>query len=290
MQVPYLGRYINLDRSSERREKLESQLREFGLQRIYSRFPAIDGARRDVARGAISGGAYGCFASHAQLIREACAGGKHLHVLEDDAVLSKELVPALDQAIAAGFLDQFDLLFTDIFVPPFVSMISALNKARRENTHIDSATRLESVRVNKVFDLRDTSWACTSSYVVAQRSLGRVAKLLDEALAMGPPAPLDIALRAFVNGGLLKAGCLVPFVTSIDLRLALDSTIRGGSEQPDLNRLAHNLLRQTFFVDPDWNAINAILTRYFSTGSDDARRRTVATVMDFVMFGNSSSF
>jgi hypothetical protein len=288
MQFPYSGRYINLERSIERRERLERQLRELQLTGNYLRFNGVDGTMVGTKRGVLTAGEYGCFASHAQLVsEEATPGRAHLHVLEDDAVLSTETVPAIKMAISAGFLDQYDLLFTDIFVPPFVSMIAAFDKARRENTIVDFVTGKESVSRISVLDLRNTSWACTSSYLVAGRSLGKVAQLLSEMLAKGPAKAIDLTLRDIVNAGLLKAGCMLPFVTSIDLALAADSTIRAGG---DVNRLAHNVLREALSVNPDWDSVDAILKKYFPAAINDPRREAIGRVLDFVMFGKSRKF
>jgi hypothetical protein len=39
----YRGIYINLDRSTERRRRMERQLDGFGLGQRYARFTAVDG-------------------------------------------------------------------------------------------------------------------------------------------------------------------------------------------------------------------------------------------------------
>ena len=43
-EPPYHGLYINLDRSTARRDAMEKQLDRLGLSPFYARFPAIDGA------------------------------------------------------------------------------------------------------------------------------------------------------------------------------------------------------------------------------------------------------
>jgi len=290
MQLPFYGRYINLDRSRRRRAALEQQLRALGIERAYARFQAVDGARISGRRGAISAREYGCFASHAQLIKEACSTPAHLHVLEDDALLSPEFAPVVSQLLNRGVLDEFDLLYTDVFVSWDPLQIASLERARRRNTGIDRRTGQESLQGVTVFDLRNKGMACTSSYLVARRSLQRVAELLDSAMVAGPDRPVDLRLRDLVDSGALKAACLVPFVTSVALDPAAASTIRGDLTGPELSRLACTVLRHTFFVRPDWATIDRILERYFPPAELTPRRRAVSRLTDFLTSGNAQAF
>ena len=41
----YVGAFINLDRSPQRRAEMEGQLAELGIADRYVRFPAIDGSK-----------------------------------------------------------------------------------------------------------------------------------------------------------------------------------------------------------------------------------------------------
>jgi len=290
MQLPFYGRYINLDRSRRRRAALEQQLRALGIERAYARFQAVDGARISGRRGAISAREYGCFASHAQLIKEACSTPAHLHVLEDDALLSPEFAPVVSQLLNRGVLDEFDLLYTDVFVSWDPLQIASLERARRRNTWVDRRTGQESLKGVTVFDLRRKGMACTSSYLVSRRSLQRVAELLDGALVAGPDQPVDLRLRELVDSGALRAACMVPFVTSVALELATGSTIRGDLVGPELSRLACTVLRHIFFVRPDWATIDRILERYFPPAELTPRRRAVSRLTDFLTSGNAQAF
>ncbi len=290
MQVPFSGRYINLDRSSDRRARLEQQLRALGIEHAYSRFPAIDGLHATGGPGAISPREYGCFASHLQLLREARSSPAHLHVLEDDTLLSTEVLPVTSQLIEQGVLDEFDLLYTDVFVSWDPLQIASLERVRLKNTHVDPRTGQESLKGVTVFDLRRKGLACTSSYVVSQRSLGRMTELLEGVMLAGPTRPVDLVLRDFVDTGVLKAACIVPFVTSVALELAAGSTIRGDLVGPELSRLACTVVRHTFFVRPDWAMIDRILERHFPPQELTPRRRAVSRMMDFFVAGNAHGF
>jgi hypothetical protein len=282
LQVPFSGRYINLDASTERRAQLEEQLHALGIAAAYARFPAVDGLRTSDALGAISRREYGCFASHARLLREACATGAHLHVLEDDALLSPEFLPVVSGVIDEGVLDEFDLLFTDVFVSWDPLQIASLERARRRHTRPDPRSGEDALTGVTIFNLRGKHLACTSSYLVARRSLDRLAGLLESALADGPAEPVDLTLRRLVDGGTLKAACIVPFVTSIALDTATGSTIQGQLLGPELSRLACNIVRHTCFVRPDWQTMQALLERYFPPQERTPRQQVVDRLMQYL--------
>ncbi|MGB6602824.1 MAG: glycosyltransferase family 25 protein [Steroidobacteraceae bacterium] len=289
LQAPFSGRYINLDASTQRRARLEQQLHALGLAHAYARFAAVDGMRMSGAPGAISRREHGCFASHARLVREACSGSAHLHVLEDDALLSPEFLPVMRGAIDEGVLDEFDLLFTDVFVPWDPLQIASLEWARRRHICVDPDSGRESLTGASIFNLHGKRLACTSSYFVARRSLDRVAGLLESALAAGPAEPVDLTLRELVDKGTLKAACIVPFVTSVALEEATGSTIHGELLGPELSRLACSVVRHAYFVRPDWGAIESVLERYFPPQERTPRQRVVDRMMQFLI-GNARPF
>ena len=283
LQAPFSGRYINLDASTERRARLEQQLHALGIAHVYARFPAVDGMRMNGVPGAISRREYGCFASHVRLLKEAAAIPAHLHVLEDDALLSPEFLPVACGVIDEGVLDEFDLLFTDVFVSWDPLQIASLERTRRKHTSLDPYSGRESLTGVTVFDLHRKRLACTSSYFVSQRSLGRLAELLERALAAGPAEPVDLTLRNFVDNGTLKAACVIPFITSVALEAATRSTIHGDLLGPELSRLACNLVRHAYFVRPDWQTIDGILERYFPPQERNPRERVVDRMMQFLI-------
>jgi hypothetical protein len=270
LHLPYAGYYINLDRSASRRASVEGQLRALGLERTYSRFAAVEGRDAAAVAGSITSGEYGCFASHAQLLSAAAVGTRHVHVLED---------------VSRGVLDSFDLIFTDTFVPLDSAHIRCYEQAYRRHKPLGSQDAL--LREVSLIDLKGVYWACTSSYVAGQRSLKRIAALLNDALRAGPSEPVDLYLRHLVNNGELKAAVCLPFLTSIDLALDLDTTISRGAVAPDLSRLACNLVRHSYFVRPDLEAIRRMTEQFFPRGVGTARGETIARMFNFAAFGES---
>jgi hypothetical protein len=282
-QQLHVGYYVNLERSTTRRANVESQLRTLGLERTYSRFAAIEGRASAAVTGTVTSGEYGCFASHAHLLGAAAAGSQHVHVLEDDVLLSPELVPLIDSLTSRGVLDSFDLIFTDTFIPLDPSHIRCYERAYQ---------RLESLNgvqgwceEASLIDLKGLHWACTSSYIVAQRSLGRIAGFLNDALRRGPVKPVDLYLRDLVSSGQLKAAVCLPFVTSIDLELDLDTTIDRGPVSTDLSRLACNVVRHSYFVRPNQAAIRRVTERFFPSSGRTARQEAIGRMLAFSLFG-----
>lgn len=283
MHLPYAGYYINLDRSTSRRASVEAQLRALGLERTYWRFAAVEGRDAGAVAGSITSDEYGCFASHAQLLNAAADGIRHVHVLEDDVLLSPELLSVMGSLVSRGVLDSFDLIFTDTFVPLDPAHLRCYEQAYRRR--IPLAPQEAPLREVSLIDLKGVYWACTSSYVAAQRSLKRIAALLNDALRTGPSEPVDLYLRHLVNDGELKAAVCLPFLTSIDLALDLDTTIRRGAVGTDLSRLACNLVRHSYFVRPDLEAIRRMTEQFFPVGVASARGETIARMFNFAVFG-----
>jgi GR25 family glycosyltransferase involved in LPS biosynthesis len=109
------GLYINLDRSVERRQAMEDQLRRIRLADRYERFAAIDAP--DVAdHGRILPGEAACFHSHYQALMKVKSSGSAVHILEDDVLLSPRLGEAAHAIVTSNFFNGYDVIFTDTFV------------------------------------------------------------------------------------------------------------------------------------------------------------------------------
>src|SRR5579872_2330795 len=291
MLVPeYSGFYINLDRSTQRRATVESQLAALGLTRSYSRFTAVDGTKLSYPTSAISSGELGCFVSHARLLRACADLGKHVHVLEDDVLLSAELAPALHELITRRAFDQIDLIFSDVFVPIDCDRIAEYEQLMQAVTQFDEGARRETVSSLRLIDLRGRLWAATSSYVVADRSVDRVAGLLENELKIGPRGPVDLVLRQLVSSGALTAACVMPFLTSVDLAGDFESTTRQGASAQVRSRVASNIVRQMFFVRPDWGTISKIVQQQFPPTPKPLRQEIINRMLDFRVFGDFQRF
>ena len=88
----YQGFYINLDRDDGRRNLLEQHLEKVGLASRYIRFPAIDANTITYGPDAVPGwAALGCTLSHLSVIKNQINKEMHLHIIEDDAILHRDI-------------------------------------------------------------------------------------------------------------------------------------------------------------------------------------------------------
>ena len=286
----YIGFYINLERSTGRRAAMESRLAALGLADAYSRFVAIDGQSLSGPAGQLSPGAMGCFASHVGVLQRAIGAGAHVHVLEDDVLLSPELIPALKHVLANRALDEFDILYTDVFVPVDSHSMMMYERERRRLVQVDSRTKAETYQGVSLIELRGRAWASLSSYVVAARAVERIAGLLDAELRAGPSKPVDLIVRKLVNAGTLRAACTIPFLTTLDLTLDLDSTIRSSTGAEQRSRLASSLVRHALYVRPDWPVVETLIRQYIPQSPVTPRSAVFARMLDFQIFGDFDYF
>jgi GR25 family glycosyltransferase involved in LPS biosynthesis len=240
--VSYQGFYINLDRSPTRRAQIEGELARYGLSHRYRRFAAADGNVLNFPNPHLSTAEIGCFSSHYELLRQNIASTQHLHVLEDDAVLSSLTAQTIDKTISSGLIDQYDVLFTETFITPinfdYRDAIGLFEKA------------VERDPAGAIVDLRPAvirHIAGTSSYLVNRRSIPRLVEIFERELGRGAAAAIDIFMREAMSQGMLATACLFPFVTGVRLDEVFDSTIPGRS-QGKLTQIAATLGRTAFFV------------------------------------------
>jgi len=288
-EPPYHGLYINLDRSTARRDAIERQLDRLGLSPFYARFPAIDGATLNSPRSTIKPGENGCFQSHYRALLSARPRGSFVHMIEDDAVLSPSVKPVIEQAIRENVFEQFDVLFTDTFVAPHLGMLKFLKTSFDELP----ATRPLALTDLKVVDLANQNFACTTSFVVGAKAIDRLLALYQQEIALGPRAPIDLFQRAAVSAGQLRAACLFPFITSFDLKEAAQTTLVEASEKterPSVAVLA--ALRYSFFVDRDLQTAKRTLdaaTAGARSKTDD-HRALIGQALDFILSDEFKEF
>jgi GR25 family glycosyltransferase involved in LPS biosynthesis len=256
----YQGFYINLDRNTQRRQRLERNLAEVGVSDRYQRIAAVDG--RAVAgqyKTKLDPGNLGLFLSHARVLEAAGDGKRHLHILEDDAVLGKDALNYLEVVLeqADEQRSDWDLLFTEIYVTPaslelFRILSGAVEKFRRTG----GAT---------VLDLKEITFSGTSSMFINRKSLDKYASLV--AAGCKQKNPVDLFIRRQVHDGRLNALLTVPFLTTVsDDSLQSDITI-DTSDARALTDTVLTALRRAFAMGADVAAIeNEIQALHGVTG------------------------
>ena len=270
----YDGHYINLDRNPERRAAIEEQFALLDPRHHYARFPAVDGNLCDVDAPGLSAGEIGCLLSHYMLLESRTDGAAHLHVVEDDVVLTKRAVLFLEQVIGAGILDDHDILFTETAV--HMDLPWCREARRHYKTLIERAA--DGTVSGVTFRLIPFVGG-TASYLVNRRSVRLVCDILGQELDRGARRPIDILLRDAVIAGLLRARSLFPFVSTI--RPPALSTIERDDGMRK-SRFAMEMLRHSFFVDCDPLRALDLTRRWLARADADPHERLHSRLADFI--------
>ena len=289
--MPYQGFYLNLDRSVERRKHLEGQLAAYGLLGQYTRFPACDGNVLKVKAPGVSLGNVGCFSSHYLLLKAHLHTPTHLHLVEDDVVLSPFVASFIETMAARGVLAPWDLVFTDMLVPIDLRVLQDLSQRFRRCTTLNPDGTVKAVENFAVLPLKDRTFASTASYLVNKNSVGKVAAVLEEAIRSEVPKPIDLFYRQMIQEGRITAACLFPFITSVDLGLSQSSNISvSDPSKVEISLLAATLLRQLFFVHSQPRRLLATCESRLGAGAMDDRDQVLANICRFALSANFEAF
>ena len=210
----YVGAFINLDRSPQRRAEMEDQIATLGIADRYVRFPAVDGSTLNY-KGPLRPGEAGSFLSHLRVMELLRPSGKCVHILEDDALLSRPMAPMIEFAIAQGIFDYFDIVYTDVYVA-----FEYLSSVRFHKQHYDDfliKSQTDYQKAFKVLTLEGQTFYGLSSYVVSANSIERLISHFQQEAARGPTMPNDIFINRLVLEGKLRVGYLFPFLTALRL-------------------------------------------------------------------------
>lgn len=258
--MPFVGRYINMDASTERRDALEAQLERLGLADRYQRFAGIDGREIERSRTRLSPGELGCFMAHYRCIVESGGEGEHLHVMEDDVVIAPQAASLLER-VTRDALGDCDLVFTDVFMPLDMQTLFGMMQQYRVSgmpaqRRVAPEWRLPAYVMYP--SLAHTAFSGATSYFVNQASREKLLTLIEEEIEQGPNLPIDMLYRALVNQGRLTARCTMPFLTSIRADSICDTTIIGRN-QHDESAMAFYALRSFFYLARDDEALGGVM-------------------------------
>ncbi len=280
--MDYAGYFLNLDRAVDRRRAMEDQLTAFNLGHVYTRYPAALGNVLKVQAPKLSEGAVGCFISHYQLLKSLINSPAHVHVVEDDVLFSPSTSRIVESVIQSGVLDHWDLLYTDIWIPVELDSIQDLNARLSQAATLDPDGKVRSVNQFSLIDLKGRAFAATVSYLVNRRSIQKTVELLAGALAAGPALPIDLFYRQEINQGRLKAACLFPFITSVNVEQSLQTSISDRNDTSLLrSTLASTLLRNLYFIQCDPQQLRRLAEAQLGAPATDDRARVLAAVSRF---------
>jgi GR25 family glycosyltransferase involved in LPS biosynthesis len=199
------GVFINLDRAAERRAAMERQLSEARPPYPIERFAAIDGSLQPGCPRNLRPGQYGCWLSHLAALERSIANGRHLHVMEDDALLSRKLavVPEALGALASDPGASWDILYLDATLVELADMYQMFD-------WVQEARPQGMVNLHRI--PAEFSVYGALSYIVNSSRKKYVHDYLRSYLHAG--APLDNVFAAGIRDGRLKAYLTAPFLTS----------------------------------------------------------------------------
>jgi len=256
------GVYINLDRAAERRAAMEKQLSEIGLPYPLERFAGIDGSRQAGCPDGLLPGQYGCWLSHLGTLERSLPSGRHLHVVEDDALMSTGLaaLPHVVQSLDSGSAGDWDILYLDatlVELEDMYQMFQWVQEARPKGL-------VDLHRVPADFTVYGAL-----SYVVNAARKKYVHDFLRSYLHAG--APIDNVFAAGIREGRLKAYVTAPFLTS-GSDVSMVSTL--GYEDGD-GFLAWFLFRRLCFFDLNEEAAAGLTARIADLTRDLTRAEAI---------------
>ena len=223
----YIGRYINLERSPERRRDVEAVLARLGLADRYERFLGVDGRTAPPRPGIEHPGELGCYLSHLSVITEAIAGERWLHVLEDDARMSRFAAPVIQAVCDSPDFARYDVVFTNTRLALDLGTAVRLRATFDANVTTAATGEVTAVHSTTLMPLAGKLFTLTTSYLLNPRSMARTAALLSHHLENEPFEPVDQVFCKLSWSGQLSMAFTVPFLTIS--RWGVDSTIKGPS-------------------------------------------------------------
>lgn len=240
----FQGYYINLKKDKRRKKDLLSHFKKLGINN-YKRYDAIVGS--DVKKqfnSPLSAGELGCSFSHLNLIKENIFRDVHIHIIEDDVILHKDLANIFE---SLNNKLEWDIIYTDVyfsFLDP-VKFFSIYQKYQQfKNTGELSLINLQTL-----------SFSATSSYFINKNSLQKVYNLLNN------QEYLKVVNSEYINklvqSGALKAYAMMPFFSTLSQN-SEKSTI---DENYTTTMFAMDSLRKSLYVDADQQLLQKAMSK-----------------------------
>lgn len=242
------GVFINLERSPERRAEMERQIAQVELPYPVRRLGAVDGQRQPARPPQLSAGQYGCWLSHLKALEQSVGQDHHLHIMEDDALISTALpiLPSVVQSLDSGSSGEWDILYLDATLIEASDMCHVFGWAKTARN--DGTVRVRAVP--KEFTVYGTH-----SYVVNATRKAFVLDFLSRHMAAG--SPVDNVTAYGIQSGQLRAFMTTPFMTAgSDLGLS-----RTTGESGDDRFLAWQVFRRLCFYDLDEYQLAALAAK-----------------------------
>ena len=229
-------------------------------------------------------GAIGCFTSHYLLLQALGNTSTHVHIVEDDVMFGPSTGMVIDSLVRRGDLDKWDMLYTDVWVPPDVRDIRDLSALFRECTTLNPDGTLRTIEGFSLINLKGRVFASTVSYLVNKHSVNKIVDILGEAVRGELTMPIDLYYRQQIHQGRITAACIFPFATSVNPRANLISNISDTADS-NLQRsiLATTMLRNLFFLHCDPKNLLSLSAQCLKVDRVDARDQIISDILSFTV-------
>jgi hypothetical protein len=176
-----------------------------------------------------------------------------------------------------------DIIYTDV---RFTSRAFDYENLRKLKAGYDLAIATKPDVTFTFINLRAFPFGGTISYLVAPASINKVRALVHHELKAGPSLPIDLLYQREIHAGRLSAGCIFPFITSVNYDHSSASTIKkptqpsaeGRERRSPAERLARRMGRYLFFVECDLSAASASLAPLTAQRADDRHLNLLADI------------
>jgi hypothetical protein len=215
------GVFINLDRSPERRAEMERQIAAIELPYPVRRLAGVDGEQQPAGPPPLRPGQYGCWLSHLKALEQSIGQDHHLHIMEDDALISTALpiLPEVVQSLDSGAEGEWDILYLDATVVEALDMCQVFGWAKTARD--DGTVRVRAIpQVFTIYGLH--------SYVINSTRKAFVLDFLKRHMAQGKA--IDTVTAYGIQSGQLRAFMTTPFMTA-GSDLGLDSNTGGSDDR-----------------------------------------------------------
>ena len=250
---PMKGVYINLDRAVDRRAEIEAELAKLQADR-YERFSALDGQDLPTKPGVRNPSMLGRYRSHLEVIRANIGHDGWLHVMQDDAMISRRAAEAIGLVTATAAFARFDIIFTNVIFDVTADIFAELRRTFDRTVEVDAGGNVTQVKTIEAAALANADFRLTTSYLVNPRAIEQLADLLSGQLENRPFAPIDVVLSRLSRAKTLSMACVVPFLTLP--RIGPPSTVATGL---DPGFVPLRLTEAVFYADRDVAQLRALL-------------------------------
>jgi len=253
------GAYIGIEK--ERLELMQVQIEKFELP--YTHFLGIDKTIYKEKRGAYLASGW----SKLNYIKSTFNEDKHIHILEDDVIISPVLKKTLFKILKSIENKEWDILFTDV--------VFSIDTNLFELENYFSIYKKE--RKLALLDIGNYNTLGCSSFIINKKSKKKVYNLLRSEESFTKTS-FDKQIRNLFYNGSLKAMTTFPFLTKTSIH-SRESTLEKRNITWDI---VAELLREHFYINSEKESTNFHdLIDYVENIEIDKRKQLLLNIMKY---------